>query len=679
MRVLGVVAITLALVIGACSGSGEAPTPTTDVSAEVRTAVAEALPTATPTPLPDIDATVEARLAATMAAMAPTAIPAPTPVSTPTPTHVPTATPTPVPTATPTLVPTATPTPVPTATPTPVPTATPTPAPVPTAIPTPVPGLEVSAMVKQARPAVVRITSTAGTGTGVIFDSQGRTGYVVTNEHVVEAQSRVNVTVNDSTTYNGTVLGVDATRDLAVISICCGDFTALEFGDATALEVGDEVVNIGYALGIEGEATVTKGIVSALRYDSDHQAYVIQTDASINPGNSGGPMLSPEGRVLGINSFVYVSDYGAEGIGFAISARTVIDRVPVLRAGTAVPTATPAPRPTPTPAPGAGYDFGPINGELRHDPFDNFIKTEYAGASFSDLVVEATFVNPYSASSNSWDYGFILRKDRWVDDAPFVQFVVSSSRGWAVNAGADAPYERIGAGTVSNLNTGAGGRNHLMVVTIGERGWVFVNGDFVAIVDLKITAHAGDVAVITGAYTGNEISGGVTRYEGFKGYELKKRYGPAEGILEGEPGSVGEHDSDVRARDFVTEVEFINPRGGNWDYGFVMRNPEYGRLEVIGVTDNELWFHKTRNVGDSEYTDVASGYLQNSGVSLSSSRSRLLVIAVEESGWFFVNSRLVSKLDLGHNQDQGRVSVIGDFYSNHQGKPEFEDFNVWAP
>ena len=149
----------------------------------------------------------------------------------------------------------------------------------------------------------------------MIFDSQGRTGYVVTNEHVVEARSRVNVTVNDSTTYNGTVLGVDATRDLAVISICCGDFTALEFGDATALEAGDEVVNIGYALGIEGQATVTKGIVSALRYDSDHQAYVIQTDASINPGNSGGPMLSPEGRVLGINSFVYVSTMVRRGSG----------------------------------------------------------------------------------------------------------------------------------------------------------------------------------------------------------------------------------------------------------------------------------------------------------------------------------------------------------------------------
>ena len=676
------VAIALVLVLTACSGSGEAPMPTTDVSAEVRTAIAEALPTATPSPTPDIDATVEARMAETMAAVLPTPIPAPTPVPTPipvptaTPTPVPTATPTPVPTATPTPVPTATPTPVPTATPTPVPTATPTP--VPTATPTPVPGLEVSAMVRQARPAVVRITSSTGTGTGVIFDSQGRTGYVVTNEHVVEGQSRVNVTVNDSTTYDGNVLGVDATRDLAVVSICCGDFTALEFGDATALEAGDEVVNIGYALAIEGAATVTKGIVSALRYDSDHQAYVIQSDAPINPGNSGGPMLSPEGRVLGINTFAYVGDFGAEGIGFAISVRTVKERVPVLRAGTAVPTATPV-SPTPTPAVGQGYDFGPMNGDLRHDPSDGFIKTEYSNASISDMVVEATFVNPYAASSNSWDYGFILRNDRWDDDAPILQFVVSSNQRWAVSSGAGAPYERIGAGTVTNLNRGSGGRNHLMVVALGTRGWFFVNGDYVASVDLSSVTGVGDVAVITGAYTGHEVTGAVTRYEGFKGYALRKQYGPAEGVLENKPGLIGEHGSRVWTRDLVTEAEFIDPQGQNWDYGFLIRNPEFNRLEVIGVTDNGWWFHKTRKVGDTEYTEVSSGFLSISGSRLSSNRNRLVLIAVEGSGWFFINDQLVTKLDLGHNQDVGEVSAMGGFFNNHRGDAQFENFNVWAP
>ena len=86
--------------------------------------------------------------------------------------------------------------------------------------------------------------------------------------------------------------------DLAVVSICCGRFHTLPFGDASRLEPGDEVVAIGYALGLSGEATITRGIVSAMRYVPDYRSDVIQTDAAINPGNSGGPMLSMAGEIL---------------------------------------------------------------------------------------------------------------------------------------------------------------------------------------------------------------------------------------------------------------------------------------------------------------------------------------------------------------------------------------------
>ena len=534
-------------------------------------------------------------------------------------------------------------------------------------------------MVKQARPAVVRITSSTATGSGVIYHTEGRTGYVVTNEHVVEGQSRVNVTVGDAATYSGTVLGVDAVRDLAVVSICCGTFTTLEFGDAAGLEAGDEVVNIGYALGLSGEATVTRGIVSAIRYDSRYLSDVIQSDAVINPGNSGGPMLSTLGEILGINTFKYEetsSGRPTEGLGFAISGVTVQQHIPRLRAGTAIPTATPM-FPTPTPGSGEGYDFGPLSGDLRHDPSDSFIETEYARASFSDMVIEATFVNPYSAPSNSWDYGFFLRDNRERDG--FLQLVVSSGRQWELKTRSDEVSERVAGGTVRNLNTGAGGRNHLMVVAIGARGWFFVNGDYVASADLSSLTWEGDVAVITGAYTGDEVSGAVTRYEGFKGYELKKRYGPAQGTLENEPGRLATHNSGVRTRVLVAEIEFISPASQGWNYGFIVRNPEVYRLEVIGVTGQERWTHFSHDVGDADYTDRGSGYLRDSGLRLSPIRNYLLVIAVGESGWLFLGDKVVTKLDLRHNDDIGTVSATGGFFDNIRGKIEFLNFNVWAP
>ena len=678
-RISSLLALTLAVLLAGCAtGSGDPiPSPTLNLEATVQAAVAAALPTETPTPTPDIDATVAARMAATMTAMP---RPTPTPTLAPTWTPVPTWTPEPTWTAVPTATSTATPTPIPTPTytPIPVPTSTYTPTPMPTL--TASPEIELSDMVKQTRPAVVRISSYSGTGTGVIFDMVGQTAYIVTNYHVVESQAFVDVTVRDSTTYRGTVLGVDTVRDLAVVSICCGSFTALAFGDAATLEIGDEVVAIGYALGLEGSATVTRGIVSAVRFDSRYGAQVIQTDAPINPGNSGGPLLSLDGKVVGINTFGYDetrSGRPVEGVSFAISAATVQETLPALRAGSSELASTPVPtsRPTSAPSPAGDYTWGPLSGGLQHNPSDDFIETEYAGVLISDLVVEATFINPYSASTDPWDYGFILRNRA---DVPFLQFVVSSNRQWAVMTGTDAPYDRLGGGTLSRLETGAGGRNHLMVVAIGQRGWFFVNGDFIADVDLGSVTNSGDVAVITGAYTGDVVAGAVTRYEDFTGRQLHKQYGPADGNLAKEKdGGISEHWTGVWTRDLVAEAEFVNPPGSNWSYGFVIRNPEYDRLEVIGFANTGWWFHYTKDVGDYDYTELASGYL--AGSTSSGDRNHLLLIAIEGNSWFFLNGQLVARLNLSHNQDHGGVSAMGDFWADHQGEPEFRDFNVWAP
>ncbi len=533
-------------------------------------------------------------------------------------------------------------------------------------------------MIRQVRAAVVRIQTGSGSGSGVIFETQGRTGYVITNHHVVEGEVQVSVVVNDSTTFRGSVLGTDSVRDLAVVSICCGSFQTLPFGNAAVLQPGDEVVAIGYPLGLPGEATVTRGIVSAVRYDSAYRSDVIQTDAAINPGNSGGPMLSMSGEILGINTFGYEttpSGRPVEGLSFAISEQTVQQQIPTLQAGTPAPTPTPSRRPTATPTPGRTSDFGPTDGELRHDPSDGFIETEYANVSIADMVVEATFVNPYSAASNKWDYGFFLR-DR--DTGPAIHVVVTSDRRWSLVTGDEPPREVIGGGTLRNLDTGAGGRNHLRVVAIKERGWLFVNGEFVSSLDLSAVTGAGDIAVITGAYEGDEVAGAVTRFENFQGDRLSMRYGPADGKLEKEPESIAIHDSGVWTRDLVVEAEFINPQSNDWYYGFVFRNPIFNHLELVGMTDKSWWFHSTHAVDDDEYTDVASGYLWEAGINLLS-RNHLLLIAIEEAGWFFVNGQLVDKLDLSHNQDSGWVSVAGDYYEPHQGSFSFENFNVWAP
>ena len=693
MKILPTLVLTLLMLLHlACEPetNSAAPIPTTDLEATVQAAVSAALPTPLPTPSPDINATVAAGIAATQAA-APTATPPPPPtpdieatvqarmaatiaaMPTPTNTPMPTATPTPVPTETPTPMPTETPTP------TPVPTATPT----PTAIPIQSPAAALSEMVKRARPAVVRIESVFGSGSGAIFETEGRTAYIITNHHVVEGSAEVNVTVNDSATYRGTVLGTDAVRDLAVVRICCGSFLALAFGDASGLDPGDEVVVIGYALGLSGQATITRGIVSARRYNSLRQRDVIQTDAAINPGNSGGPMLSLSGEILGINTFrIDEAESGriAEGLGFAISEETVRGRIPALKAGSPSPTPTPTRRPRPTPSASGGFGFGPVDGELRHDPSDGFIKAEYADVSLSDMIVSATFVNPYSAASNLWDYGFIIRDRGAGSTAQFIQVAVTSGGRWeaAWREGRSSESLTIAEGTLGSFDTGAGGRNNLWVAAFGGRGLFFVNGEFVSSLDFSEVTGAGDVAVITGAYTGGEVAGAVTRYEDFLVSSLGRSYGPASGRLEEDPSFITEHDSRVWTRDLVTEAEFINPPGSNWDYGFIIRNPALDRLEVIGITGERRWFHDTRDAGDDEYANVAEGFVRDSGASFRSN-DHLLLLAFGDAGLFFLNDALIARLDLSHNVDFGTVSVMGGFFNDHRGEPEFENFNVWTP
>ena len=168
------------------------------------------------------------------------------------------------------------------------------------------------------------------TGSGVIVDAQR--GYVLTNNHVVEGTSAVQITTKDGRQFSAKVIGRDPPTDVAVLQIQNpAGLKALAFGDSDALEVGDFVLAIGNPFGL-GQ-TVTSGLVSALgRTGIGKQGYedFIQTDAAINPGNSGGALVSLRGELIGINSAIISPAGGNVGIGFAIPvnmARKVMEQI----------------------------------------------------------------------------------------------------------------------------------------------------------------------------------------------------------------------------------------------------------------------------------------------------------------------------------------------------------------
>ena len=530
-------------------------------------------------------------------------------------------------------------------------------------------------MVQKARQAVARIEAGNSIGTGVIFGNDGYTAFVITNHHVIEDASTVTVIVNDATRYTGTVRGTDPTSDLAVIAICCSDrFHQLEFGNASELRPGDEIITIGYARGISGEATVTRGIISAIRYSTDHQSDVIQTDAALNPGNSGGPMLNLEGKIVGINTFKWRD---SEGLNFAVSETTARYKAYQLSAASARPTPSPTRRPTPTPSYRNTHSFGPINGELKHEPNDEFIEAESANVSMSDMVVSADFVNPYSAASNGWDYGFIIRDEG--GSGRDTHIVVTSNRHWIVNWRSNGrnpdTSQKIASGRINEFDIRAGGSNNLWLLAAGNRGLLFINGEFISILDLSAHTGTGDISISTGNFTGNEVAGAVTKFEDFQGGSLSKEYGPVSGILKNEPGRVSTHGSNLWTQSFIAEAEFVNPGGSDWDYGFAFRSPKSNQLEIIVLTGYNQWYHYTKDAGDNEYTDVDNGRLLSGTLK---NTNHLLLMVIEENGYFFINGELITMLDLSHNPDYGNVIAIAGFYNSHTAEPQFRNFNVWT-
>ena len=197
------------------------------------------------------------------------------------------------------------------------------------------PANSVAGIAKRVLPSVVSIEAKdsdgGATGSGFVISSDG---YILTNNHVISSAvtsgGTIKVRLQDGSAYDATVVGRDASYDLAVLRISKRTLAALQFGDSDKVAVGDSVLAIGSPLGLQG--TVTLGIISAkdravtAGESASDSSFInaLQTDAAINPGNSGGPLVDATGAVIGVNSAIATlgtslgSQTGSIGLGFAI-------------------------------------------------------------------------------------------------------------------------------------------------------------------------------------------------------------------------------------------------------------------------------------------------------------------------------------------------------------------------
>jgi serine protease Do len=163
---------------------------------------------------------------------------------------------------------------------------------------------------------VPRERRTASLGSGVIVDPKG---YIMTANHVIQGADEIKVTLSDKRELKGKIVGTDPMTDIGIIKIEADNLPTITWGDSDRLRVGETVLAIGTPYGLS--QTVTMGIVSAVGRANvgiaDYEDF-IQTDAAINPGNSGGALVNVRGELIGINTAIFSTSGGYQGIGFAI-------------------------------------------------------------------------------------------------------------------------------------------------------------------------------------------------------------------------------------------------------------------------------------------------------------------------------------------------------------------------
>jgi putative serine protease PepD len=184
--------------------------------------------------------------------------------------------------------------------------------------------VNVTSVAAQVIPSTVAVDVSAfllaGSGSGVVY---GDSGYIITNNHVIEGAGEVFVVFSDGARFPAEVVGTDPVTDIGVLLVDRVDVAPITVGSADDVTIGEPTVAVGNPLGLLGGPTVTTGIISAVDRrlqvsQSSDLVGLLQTDAPIAPGSSGGALVDAFGRLVGITTAIAVSDVGAEGLGFAV-------------------------------------------------------------------------------------------------------------------------------------------------------------------------------------------------------------------------------------------------------------------------------------------------------------------------------------------------------------------------
>lgn len=322
--------------------------------------------------------------------------------------------------------------------------------------------------------------------------------------------------------------------------------------------------------------------------------------------------------------------------------------------------------------------FGPEDGRLLHQ-LDDTAEAYHAGVNLDNFILRATLGNPFSTSSGPWDTGLLFRQTGGNNE---MRLVINSDGSWSLNDRRGSEDNFIQEGDVGDiLETGSNGRNQIILVAQGERGYFFLNETFVALLDLSSRTSFGDVAVATGFYSEDEQEGAFTLYEAFTIWDLSPVYGPRDGELTHiDDGLVKSSQASVARYNFIAEATFYTPYDeatGNWDLGYAFRETEENDQFWLIIESNSQWSLYDRQQGEDVFIEgnmVKELDIQEGGP------NRATLIALNDEGYLLVNDLFAGALDLGNRPFAGDIKVVTAYFTGNEVEGEvtrYEDFTIW--
>jgi len=313
------------------------------------------------------------------------------------------------------------------------------------------------------------------------------------------------------------------------------------------------------------------------------------------------------------------------------------------------------------------YLYGPMSGSIIHEPNDNWVKLFRADGDYSleNFIVEATFIDPYSNTIESWDYGIVMKNSDSVYRSDY-SVIVSSNNYWSYDFYSNNLAEKqLFSDKIYSINLNSE-KNRMKILVFDNIGLFFLNDKFEKSLDFSKIKPYDSISLGTGFFSGNEIDGKETKYQDFFIYDINQnKFRTTSGILNiNKEEGITFNSRQISVKNFIAKTTFINPDSIDdipWSYGFQFRYIDANNRYLLAIDSLKNWKLYLSSGGVSNNL-VDYGVIKDLNTSILE-RNSILLFAIDDVGILFVNGTFIAEFDLSNAEEPGEVAVAGGIYS----------------